>query len=788
MKDLPTFLLNTGRTLSQMALYSPEHPAVKESVAEAHRLLAELLTELEEITISFNEAKLLVNGRIIEGVPEASTRPFLQLLAKFDLHSLSFIPGITAAEMIPFFRLASKGDIRKTDKGLSEFLETQGVTHIKVNQAKYAKIGEDETVGGIGGVGGEGGAGTGQGQGDDSVWQGVEDLSLNELIRKLIGRAVVDPAEQAKIFQHALNLVKGEIEQTVKRVTAEFGRERMQLTNERERVEGVVGALAEGVVVVDQEGKVLMMNPAAENLYGVKLKDTLGKTLSEKIREEQMMTLAKDLSIPTDRPIVKEVELTADPETRKTLRASAAAIQDPQGRIVGLVSVLSDVTKQKELNRLQNEFMANVTHELRTPMHAIKLAVEAILEGTAGKTTPEQEKMLGLAGRNVDRLSRLIDDLLDFSQVESGAMRIHPHDVDLGPLLSEAVQSLDGWAKSRSVILTLEDVKDVPHVFADADRVLQVTVNLISNAIKFTPASARVTVRAKPVVENRKNMIRVEVEDSGKGIPPEDQKRIFSKFVQLEQTDKTDIRGTGLGLSICQALIELHKGKITVESPPPGKPNGSLFAFTLPLDKPVASSASVAQPRAVATPAAPSSKKGFWKKVLSKIGLSMFVVLVLAGSVMARPRWGTVRRVLNGDLIQLKDGSLVRYLGIEAPKVGTPYYVDALSANKRWVENKEVRLQYGLQERNIKGEWLAYVYVDGVMVNRELVREGMALLSPLPNEEKDLVELLEGEREAQSKERGLWKDVVIDPYPVRKQKQSGLPWATSDEIKRGIKK
>ena len=191
-----------------------------------------------------------------------------------------------------------------------------------------------------------------------------------------------------------------------------------------------------------------------------------------------MVSLAKDMSVPRDGPIVKEVELKAEEDTRKTLRASTATVQDPNGRIVGMVSVLSDVTKQKELNRLQNEFMANVTHDLRAPIHSINLAMSAILEEAAGPVTGEQKKMLTMANRNVTRLSRLIDDLLDFSQIESGKMRIQPQIIQLSPVLKEAIASLETWAKSRNVNMTYEESGPLSSVYADPDRILQVVKQL----------------------------------------------------------------------------------------------------------------------------------------------------------------------------------------------------------------------------------------------------------------------------------------------------------------------
>lgn len=765
MQDLETFLLKTGRTLSQMALYAPDHPSVKNAVGESYLMLSALLNGNSELAMGLSEGELVINGQPIENVNDSALRPFVQLLSAYNLFSLSFLDGIREDEMIAFFRLAS-GDLKKKNIDIASFLEQQNVSHIKLNLSKYAKIGEDQSIGG------KEGEKTG-GSDDGSFVRQMENLTLHELLNRLIEKSIIDPSDREKVFSKALGLVKQQIDQAIEKATVEFNREKTRITNERERAESVVENMAEGVVMVDDTGKVVMMNMAAEAMYGVKLTQCVGKPLWETLKEEQMVSLARDLTVPVDRPITKEVQIHGSEDVKKTLRASSAAIQDPHGRVVGMISVLSDVTKQKELTRMQNEFMANVTHDLRAPIHALKLAVQAILEGSAGPVSTEQNKMLSVADRNVDRLSRLIDDLLDFSKMEAGHMEIHPQAMALPPLLREAVSSLESWAKNHGVSLTYQEEKELPAVFADGDRIIQVVNNLISNAIKFTPAGGRVVVGAVPFNENGKNMVLVSVEDSGSGIPKESQKKIFERFIQVGQNTKTDIRGTGLGLSICKGFVELHKGRLWVESPPPHGEKGSLFCFTLPAEKKtVAVVSNEPKPGVVVQ----KKKESFWSKVMSKFRVFCLLSLLFAGTASAaKPLTGRVRRVVEPTLLQLTNGTMVRCLGIDAPSKGSSAYTEALAASRNYVENKNVHLRYGLQERGADGIWLAYVFVDGLFVNRELVKNGLALVSPLPNEERYLADLIRAEREALRDKKGLWVDSVIEPYPVRVQKKSGLP-------------
>ncbi|MFN0117473.1 MAG: ATP-binding protein [Elusimicrobiota bacterium] len=753
MKDLSAFLITTGRTLAQMALYAPDHPAVKNMVDESHQALTKILTQESELILSSIEGKILVNGQPAEEVPEAALRPFLVIINTYGLHSMGFLKGITRDEMVAFFRLSSNQELKKGAIDLSGYLETNSIKSIQLNQARYAKIKEGEQVGHNNSL-------SSPSISDQKVTvEQFEHLPLNDVISKLIQQAIPDPAIQALLIAKVLDLVKKEIDSAIEKVVKEFNKEKLRITNERERTEGVLTNMADGVVVVDEAGRVLMMNPVAEQIYGVKLGDSLGKPLWEGVRGEQMVALAKDLTLPTEQPITKEVSILGDEDVKKTLRASQATVQDVNGRVVGMVSVVSDVTKQKELNRLQTEFMANVTHDLRSPIHAIKLSVAAILEGAAGPTTPEANKMLTVANKNIERLSRLINDLLDFSKIESGRMEINQQEVEIEPLLQEAASSMESWSKSRGVFISVEKSGTALPTFSDSDRILQVVNNLISNAIKFTPAGGNIKLRAINTQENGKNFVMVQVEDSGKGISEEDQKRIFERFVQLKQNEKHDIRGTGLGLSICRAYIDLHGGKLSVQSPVPGGSCGTVFSFTLPAMERSAS---------VQSPLPPffepyqqkSNKKGFWKNFF-RLGIWLFIGFMFSSQVWARPYSGWVRRVLSPNLIQLRDGTTVRYLGIQTPEQNSPLYAEAVAANRSWIENKEIQIRYGSQERDTTGAWLGYVFVEGILVNEELVKSGMATVSRLPNEKGYLPQLLSAERYARRKKKGFWSDAAI---------------------------
>lgn len=345
----------------------------------------------------------------------------------------------------------------------------------------------------------------------------------------------------------------------------------------KEKTEAVLHSVAEGLVVVDSQGKVIMMNPAAEKLLGVSKKNKLGKPLLENLREEQLVSLIKGGQDQEE----KEIELISQlDETKKTLRASSAVIENESGQTVGMVSVLSDITKQKELDRMKSSFVANVSHELRTPLVAIEKSLFLILEKSAGEVSPTQEEFLTIATKNLKRLSLLINDLLDLSKLEAGKLEFRPQLSSIEKIIDESIEALNNWARTKSVIIKKKITLGVPPVNVDANRIIQVLNNLIGNAIKFTPQGGTICIEVKHANENSK--IQVSVEDTGLGIAKESLEKIFDKFFQASERVASDISGTGIGLSISKEIVTLHGGRIWAESE---AGQGAKFKFTLPLVK-----------------------------------------------------------------------------------------------------------------------------------------------------------------------------------------------------------
>jgi signal transduction histidine kinase len=234
----------------------------------------------------------------------------------------------------------------------------------------------------------------------------------------------------------------------------------------------------------------------------------------------------------------------------------------------------------KELDRLKSDFVSNVSHELRTPLTAIKGAVDLILREVAGPLTEKQIHYLTRVRSNTQHLAGLINDLLDLSKIESGKIEVKSSLVSMGGLVHEVVETLRPIAVEKGIALEAAIPEQSIMVWADRDKINQVLMNLIGNAIKFTPAHGTVTVSAS---RNGDERVQVSVSDTGPGVPPEENEKIFDKFYQVGEVDGVKPKGTGLGLAICKALVELHGGRIWVESE---MNRGSTFYFTLPASGP----------------------------------------------------------------------------------------------------------------------------------------------------------------------------------------------------------
>ena len=380
--------------------------------------------------------------------------------------------------------------------------------------------------------------------------------------------------QQVEIAKRELNERYGRIIEDQRRSGAVLQTKYQDALRERKQTVSVLESIAEGLVVVNNRGEVVMMNPAAEKLLAVNQKERIGKPMLDDVKEGQLV------SMTTGTGEEREIVLSAKSDsTKRILRASNAMITDEDGKTVGMVAVLSDVTKQRELDQMKSEFVSKVSHELRTPIVAMQHALSILVDEIAGPLTEEQKRFTTLTQRNLQRLNALINDLLDLSKLEAKKMELRPAFTALGPLISGVCETLEAWAQSKAITLTRRVPEGLPNVICDSARVTQVLTNLMGNAIKFTPKQGRITVEARLAGDGG---VEVSVADTGVGIAKGDLPKLFSKFQQVGERTASDISGTGLGLAISKEIIELHGGRIWAESDEGRK--GTRFTFSLPLE------------------------------------------------------------------------------------------------------------------------------------------------------------------------------------------------------------
>lgn len=255
------------------------------------------------------------------------------------------------------------------------------------------------------------------------------------------------------------------------------------------------------------------------------------------------------------------------------------------------MAVLRDITIEKQIEKMKSDFVANVSHEIRSPMAPMKDALSLVLDGTAGPLADSQKKFLTILDTNMQRLVRLINDLLDLSRIEAGRIELKKETVDISALVKDTVESIRVYVVKKGISLSIIDEGKPLKIECDRDRIIQVVINLVMNAIKFTPEGGSVTVetrihadkntddRGYPRKSASTKFAEICVKDTGPGLTPDEADALFNRFKQLASPEK--VQGTGLGLAISKAIVETHGGRIWVESEPD---KGSKFVFTLPVN------------------------------------------------------------------------------------------------------------------------------------------------------------------------------------------------------------
>ncbi len=329
-------------------------------------------------------------------------------------------------------------------------------------------------------------------------------------------------------------------------------------------------SMVEGVMLLDSQGRILLANQSLEQLFGIHT-DIRGQTLMESIRLHELAALVERLKTE-QQGLSAEIELPG--AAPRHFEVNAASVLDREGRPQGAIVVFHDLTRIRQLENTRREFVANVSHELRTPLSLITGCVETLLDGA--KDNPAvAEKFLRTIERHSHRLSNLIEDLLTISRLESGGIKLQLEDIALREFTGKLLEEMQVRAAERNTTL-LNEVPAGLRARADLDRLQQVFVNLVENAIKYGRAAGRMTVTGRVRPDGQ---VELCVSDDGPGIPEEAKERVFERFYRADRARSRETGGTGLGLSIVKHIVQSHGGEVWVESEPG---HGAKFFFTLP--------------------------------------------------------------------------------------------------------------------------------------------------------------------------------------------------------------
>lgn len=382
----------------------------------------------------------------------------------------------------------------------------------------------------------------------------------------LEARAQVDTRDEVGILAAGFNSMAERIRQLRR---SDLGK----LLVAQQTTEAAIDSLYDPVIVTDADGKVTKLNPAAEEIFGPEAKN-VGHHVRDIAHDSRIATAVSE-TLSSQQPVAGEgaalvLPLAVDGSER-AFRLRTTPMRDEEGRLLGAVTLLEDITHLREIDRLKSEFIATASHELRTPLTSVQMSVYLLLEGAAGRLTERQHDVLDACREDCSRLEKLMRDLLDLSKIEAGEAAPHLVAISASDLIAAAAESFRGQVESKGIALKIDMAPDLPFVLADRAQVERVVSNLVSNALRHTEPGGEIHITALP----RDGHVAVSVADTGQGIPPEYLPIIFDKFVRVPNAPSG---GAGLGLAISKSIIEAHGGQIIVQSK---IGHGTTFTFTL---------------------------------------------------------------------------------------------------------------------------------------------------------------------------------------------------------------
>jgi len=388
-------------------------------------------------------------------------------------------------------------------------------------------------------------------------------------------------AEDARRLQPLANAAAIAIENArlVEGLEAEVTARTAEIVVEQEKSEAILRSVGEAIAVIDFEMRVQYVNEAFTTLTGYTASEARGFQVDSLIGERLSVPDRQSLQLALAQGDTWQEEVIIQRKDGRTYDAglTIAPVRDAEGRLVGYVSSHRDISRLKELDRARNQFMTNVSHELRTPVANMKLYARLL---RMGRRPEKAERYLEVLEEQAERLEELVQGILEMTALDSGQAITAWKPVSLSTLIRDAVTRYQSLSEASGLTLVAEAVPpDLPAVKGDQARLAQALGELVKNAVAFTPAGGQVTVEAGTVKEEGQSWVTVAVRDTGPGISPEEQERIFDRFYRGSLAESGHIPGTGLGLSIVQEIVRAHGGRVTVESK---VGEGSTFTVILP--------------------------------------------------------------------------------------------------------------------------------------------------------------------------------------------------------------
>ena len=342
---------------------------------------------------------------------------------------------------------------------------------------------------------------------------------------------------------------------------------------EKERSEAIISAIPEGIIVTDLENRLILANKKAEEMFNFTNNQVQGKYLLEYIHHEDLINIYSEKRRTSQKPLTRDLQIPDKSGTNHIYSLTSSVVENNLKDPIGIITVLRDLTYEKQIEELRDGFLRTVSHELRTPLTSVMGFIELVKHGSGGDISDEQKGYLDTAHKEASTLKTLIDDLLDLSQMSAGKSKMMYTSINVKEFLDNIITTLTPIANRKGLKLDAPFNDASLDIKADSAKLRRIILNLVSNAIKFTQEGS-ITITCTPSEKE----IKFDIIDTGIGIREEEQDVIFEKFRQVDYSSTRKYEGIGLGLSIVKQLVEMHKGSISVEST---YGEGSIFSFTI---------------------------------------------------------------------------------------------------------------------------------------------------------------------------------------------------------------